>query len=176
MRGRGTAGSSSASTAFSRLIRTGFGSSVKERQDDLKWCGSSPLYTFPSCCARRKGSPSRLRAWNIDDSSVVSFAALSFTDSVTERPPSSIRDECALRDRGVPTSTRILWKPPSVLLLGLYVIMYWLWISRPMFCAARSRSDCDTKGSSLAARVLRVNLDRILARRPHFHATEYLRK
>jgi len=57
----------------------GFWESVKERQDDLKWCGSSPLYTFMRAVPGLKGTLRGYEQWNIDDSSVVSFAALSFT-------------------------------------------------------------------------------------------------
>lgn len=56
----------------------GFWESVKDRQDDLKWCGSSPLYTFMRAVPDVKGSLLGYEQWNIDESSVVSFAALSF--------------------------------------------------------------------------------------------------
>lgn len=56
----------------------GFWSLVQQNQDDLKWCGSSPIYTFlkavPGVTARLR----RYQQWNIDEQSVVSFAAMSF--------------------------------------------------------------------------------------------------
>jgi MEMO1 family protein len=56
----------------------GFWEHVKERQDDLKWCGSSPLYTFLRAVPGAKGTLRGYEQWNIDEQSVVSFAALSF--------------------------------------------------------------------------------------------------
>ncbi|HET7746743.1 MAG TPA: AmmeMemoRadiSam system protein B [Vicinamibacteria bacterium] len=46
--------------------------------DPLKWCGSSPLYTFLSAAGPVRGSLLRYEQWAIDEDSVVSFAALSF--------------------------------------------------------------------------------------------------
>lgn len=57
----------------------GFWDQVQENQDDLKWCGSSPIYTFMRALPHVKGSLRGYEQWNIDDESVVSFAALSFT-------------------------------------------------------------------------------------------------
>jgi MEMO1 family protein len=57
----------------------GFWDLVQERQDDLNWCGSSPLYTFLQCVPGVRGSMRRYQQWNIDPQSVVSFAALAFT-------------------------------------------------------------------------------------------------
>jgi hypothetical protein len=56
----------------------GFWSLVKEKQDDLKWCGSSPLYTFLRARPGATGLERAYEQWNIDDESVVSFAAISF--------------------------------------------------------------------------------------------------
>lgn len=56
----------------------GFWDQVQERQDDLKWCGSSPLYTFLRAVPGLKGTLRGYEQWNIDEGSVVSFAALSF--------------------------------------------------------------------------------------------------
>jgi AmmeMemoRadiSam system protein B len=58
----------------------GFWDLVQEGQDDLKWCGSSPLYTFLRAVPGAKGTLRGYEQWNIDESSVVSFAALSFAD------------------------------------------------------------------------------------------------
>jgi AmmeMemoRadiSam system protein B len=46
--------------------------------DDLKWCGASPLYTFARACPNARGRVLHYDQWNIDDASVVSFAALAF--------------------------------------------------------------------------------------------------
>ena len=51
---------------------------VKPDQDRLKWCGLSPLYTFLSVQPDARGDLLRYDQWNIDDQSVVSFAALEF--------------------------------------------------------------------------------------------------
>jgi AmmeMemoRadiSam system protein B len=66
---------------------TGFWDLVSERgEDDLKWCGSSPLYTFLRAIPRVRGRLLAYEHWNIDDASVVSFGALSF--SAPEKPRS----------------------------------------------------------------------------------------
>lgn len=52
---------------------------VQEDQDDLRWCGASPLYTFMRAMPGRAGNLIRYEQWNIDPRSVVSFAALSFS-------------------------------------------------------------------------------------------------
>jgi AmmeMemoRadiSam system protein B len=51
---------------------------VQQNRDDLKWCGSSPLYTFLKVRPRTRGTLENYDQWNIDDESVVSFAGLSF--------------------------------------------------------------------------------------------------
>ena len=56
----------------------GFWDLVQENQDDLKWCGSAPLYTFLRAVPQARGSLRRYQQWNIDQESVVSFAALAF--------------------------------------------------------------------------------------------------
>ena len=56
----------------------GFWSLVQEKQDDLKWCGSSPLYTFLRAVPGASGIKRGYEQWNIDDESVVSFGAISF--------------------------------------------------------------------------------------------------
>jgi AmmeMemoRadiSam system protein B len=55
-----------------------FWSLVQENQDDLKWCGSSPVYTFLRAVPGARGATRGYEQWNIDEQSVVSFAALSF--------------------------------------------------------------------------------------------------
>ena len=57
---------------------TGFWDLVQENHDDLKWCGSSPLYTFLKVVPQARGSLKRYEQWNIDPQSVVSFAGMSF--------------------------------------------------------------------------------------------------
>jgi MEMO1 family protein len=56
----------------------GFWDLVQENHDDLKWCGSSPLYTFLKVCPDVRGAVERYEQWNIDAHSVVSFAGISF--------------------------------------------------------------------------------------------------
>lgn len=51
---------------------------VKENREDLKWCGSAPLYTFLKAVPQARGTLHRYQQWNIDDQSVVSFAGMSF--------------------------------------------------------------------------------------------------
>ena len=57
----------------------GFWSLVQENQDDLKWCGSSPLYTFLKALRGARGNLLRYEQWNIDPQSVVSFAGIAFS-------------------------------------------------------------------------------------------------
>jgi MEMO1 family protein len=57
----------------------GFWDLVQERQDELKWCGSSPLYTFLKTAPHARGELNRYEQWNIDEQSVVSFAGISFS-------------------------------------------------------------------------------------------------
>jgi AmmeMemoRadiSam system protein B len=59
--------------------RRGFWELVRENHDDLKWCGSAPVYTFLSAVPQARGSLLRYQQWNIDEHSVVSFGALSFS-------------------------------------------------------------------------------------------------
>jgi AmmeMemoRadiSam system protein B len=56
----------------------GFWDLIKENQDDLKWCGSSPIYTFMKAVPGARGTLERYEQWNIDENSVVSFAGISF--------------------------------------------------------------------------------------------------
>ena len=56
----------------------GFWNLVQENRDDLKWCGSSPIYTFLKTVPQARGTLHRYQQWNIDEQSVVSFAALGF--------------------------------------------------------------------------------------------------
>ena len=56
----------------------GFWDLVQENRDDLKWCGSSPIYTFLKVMPQVRGTLRRYQQWNIDEESVVSFAAIGF--------------------------------------------------------------------------------------------------
>jgi len=56
----------------------GFWDQVQENRDDLKWCGSSPVYTFLKAVPNARGRLLRYQQWNIDERSVVSFAGMSF--------------------------------------------------------------------------------------------------
>ncbi len=60
----------------------GFWDQVKENRDDLKWCGSSPFYTFMKAAPNARGELLRYEQWNIDQNSVVSFAGMSFARSL----------------------------------------------------------------------------------------------
>jgi len=56
----------------------GYWDLVREKQDDLKWCGSAPFYTFLKTVPRAHGELLRYEQWNIDERSVVSFAGMAF--------------------------------------------------------------------------------------------------
>jgi hypothetical protein len=52
----------------------------KNQNDDLKWCGSSAIYSFMKAVPRTRETLRRYKQWNIDEKSVVSFAGISFSD------------------------------------------------------------------------------------------------
>jgi len=54
---------------------------VQQNQDDLKWCGASPFYTFLRAAPQARGELRHYEQWNIDDESVVTFAGLSFAEA-----------------------------------------------------------------------------------------------
>ena len=56
----------------------GFWELVQENQDDLKWCGSAPIYTFLKAVPQARGDLLHYQQWNIDPQSVVSFAGMKF--------------------------------------------------------------------------------------------------
>src|ERR1019366_7689923 len=56
----------------------GFWDLVKQDQDDLKWCGSAPFYTFLKTAGKARGELLKYEQWNIDENSVVSFAGMGF--------------------------------------------------------------------------------------------------
>lgn len=51
---------------------------IQQKNDDLKWCGSAPFYTFLKAVPQAKGTLLNYHQWQIDPQSVVSFAALRF--------------------------------------------------------------------------------------------------
>ena len=56
----------------------GYWELIQENQDDLKWCGSAPIYTFLKAVPEARGQLLHYQQWNIDEESVVSFAGLRF--------------------------------------------------------------------------------------------------
>jgi hypothetical protein len=56
----------------------GFWDLVQEDRDPLKWCGSSPFYTFLKTAPDARGELLKYEQWNIDERSVVSFAGMAF--------------------------------------------------------------------------------------------------
>ena len=56
----------------------GFWDLVQQNRDDLKWCGSSPFYSFLKTAPKARGELLRYEQWNIDPASVVSFAGMAF--------------------------------------------------------------------------------------------------
>jgi AmmeMemoRadiSam system protein B len=59
----------------------GFWDLIQQNRDDLKWCGSAPIYTFLKTSPQARGRLLQYQQWNIDDQSVVSFAGMSFYSS-----------------------------------------------------------------------------------------------
>jgi len=64
----------------------GFWELVRENHDDLKWCGSSPFYTFLKMAPGARGELREYEQWNIDAASVVSFAGIVFSQPGPSRP------------------------------------------------------------------------------------------
>jgi AmmeMemoRadiSam system protein B len=65
--------------SINRCDAPGFWDLVRENHDDLKWCGSSPFYTFLKTAPKVRGELLRYEQWNIDERSVVSFAGMAFS-------------------------------------------------------------------------------------------------
>lgn len=59
----------------------GFWDRVQENRDDLKWCGSAPIYTYLKSVPGARGRLRHYQQWNIDEHSVVSFAGMEFRSS-----------------------------------------------------------------------------------------------
>ena len=57
----------------------GFWAEVRKNDDPSKWCGSAPLYTFDRALPGVKAELLRYGQWSIDETSVVSFAGMRFT-------------------------------------------------------------------------------------------------
>ena len=67
--------------SFWQTVHGGVGGQTPEtygRDDDLKWCGSAPFYTFLKAVPDTRGQLLRYHQWNIDDASVVTFGAMRF--------------------------------------------------------------------------------------------------
>jgi AmmeMemoRadiSam system protein B len=62
---------------FWDLVQEGTG--PERGYDELKWCGSSPFYTFARVAPKARGQLLHYEQWNIDAASVVSFGAIAFT-------------------------------------------------------------------------------------------------
>jgi AmmeMemoRadiSam system protein B len=56
----------------------GFWDLVQQNHDDLKWCGSAPIYSFLKAVPQARAHLLHYQQWNIDSNSVVSFAGLEF--------------------------------------------------------------------------------------------------
>ncbi len=59
--------------------RSAYWSLIQDGHDDLKWCGSAPLYTFLKTQPGTRGELIRYHQWQIDADSVVSFGAMKFS-------------------------------------------------------------------------------------------------
>lgn len=57
----------------------GFWERVQQNHDNLKWCGAAPIYTFLRSMPHARGHLRHYQQWNIDESSVVSFAGVRFS-------------------------------------------------------------------------------------------------
>jgi MEMO1 family protein len=56
----------------------GFWNLVQQNHDDLKWCGSAPIYSFLKALPQARARLLHYQQWNIDPQSVVSFAGVEF--------------------------------------------------------------------------------------------------
>ncbi|MBI3933543.1 MAG: AmmeMemoRadiSam system protein B [Acidobacteria bacterium] len=65
--------------AYCRGDAEAFFDLVRPKQDELRWCGYAPLYTFLKAVPAARGSLLHYEQWNIDEQSVVSCAAIRFT-------------------------------------------------------------------------------------------------
>jgi AmmeMemoRadiSam system protein B len=74
---------------YCRGDAAGFYDLVRVNEDELRWCGYAPLYTFLQAVPEARGRILNYEQWQIDEQSVVSCAALEFQQSraVRERPP-----------------------------------------------------------------------------------------
>jgi hypothetical protein len=58
----------------------GYWETIQQNNDDLKWCGASPFYTFMKAMPPLKGELLDYHQWQIDPQSVVSFGAIRFDE------------------------------------------------------------------------------------------------
>ncbi|MBA3975196.1 MAG: AmmeMemoRadiSam system protein B [Candidatus Solibacter sp.] len=56
----------------------GFWAQVCEKQDELRWCGTAPFYTFLKSAPGVRGTLLEYQHWAIDPESVVTFGAMTF--------------------------------------------------------------------------------------------------
>ncbi len=56
----------------------GFFEKMHPNQDDLRWCGYGPMYTFLQAAQPFRGRMLNYEQWNIDEQSVVSFVGAAF--------------------------------------------------------------------------------------------------
>jgi len=79
----------------------GFWELVRENGDELRWCGASPLYTFLRAAPPGvRGTVELYEQWNIDEASVVSFAAVTFSKA-----------PAAPGDRSSPAAPAFFYRP-----------------------------------------------------------------
>ncbi|MBI4463917.1 MAG: AmmeMemoRadiSam system protein B [Acidobacteria bacterium] len=64
----------------------GFLELVRPQGDELRWCGYSALYTFLKAVPGARANILNYEQWNIDEESVVSFAALEFFREGVAKP------------------------------------------------------------------------------------------
>lgn len=60
--------------------REGYYELLRPNQDELRWCGHGPLYTFLSTVSGFRGEVLSYEQWNIDEQSVVSFTGMEFRE------------------------------------------------------------------------------------------------
>jgi hypothetical protein len=57
----------------------GFFELAHSADDALKWCGTTPIYTFLRAAPAARGELLHYGQWNIDEESVVTYAGLEFS-------------------------------------------------------------------------------------------------
>ncbi|MFO0502747.1 MAG: AmmeMemoRadiSam system protein B [Acidobacteriota bacterium] len=74
-------------TALAAGDREAFWTQVRERNDDLNWCGTAPFYSYLAAHPRARGELLTYEHWQIDPRSVVTFAGMTFSASGGGRAP-----------------------------------------------------------------------------------------